>query len=218
MRIWLILLPFLFLIVGCGLVAEQPPTVAIYELRLPAADEEPVVPPAEPSTAAAPRVEVTAPSWLRSRAMHYRLDYQDSLRRHSYLESRWVAEPAEMIARALELELAAVSRSRGDARVETGRPAGPVLLPAPCRLRLSLDEFIQVFRDEHHNHTLLQVRAQLLNAEGRAIGHRRFVHRQESATPDAAGGVAAHALGLQELAAKLRAWLPTVAAGADCQP
>ncbi|MDF1613406.1 ABC-type transport auxiliary lipoprotein family protein [Desulfurivibrio dismutans] len=223
MRVWLLLSLNLLWLTGCGLVAAPPPAPAYYELRLLTTEGEPWA-TAVAAREAGPRVEVQAPSWLRSRTMQYRLAYRDDLRRREYRESRWVAEPGEMITRSLERylsfapELAAGSRPMVlDARHRERRPA----LPATCRVRLTLDEFIQVFREAHDSYTLLEVRAELPGAVGRRIGPRWFTIRQPAASPDAFGGVDAHRRGLQQLADELRAWLESpevqeaLAGGAD---
>ena len=47
-------------------------------------------------------LEVRASSWLASSSQLYRLAYDDDLRRRAYADSRWVAQPAELLERALQ--------------------------------------------------------------------------------------------------------------------
>ncbi|ADH86199.1 ABC-type transport auxiliary lipoprotein family protein [Desulfurivibrio alkaliphilus] len=211
MRVWLSLLVVLLWISGCGLVAEPPPAPAYYELRLPLPQDEPLANTVRVGQAG-PRVEVLVPSWLRSRTMQYRLAYRDDgeLRRREYRESRWVAEPGEMIARSLERYFA-----NGRLTAEGDRPEGaewpePQALAAGlelCRLRLTLDEFVQIFQTASDSHTLLEVRAELISPAGTAASRRKFAFRQQAPSPDAFGGVVAHRRGLQQLAEALQGWL-----------
>jgi hypothetical protein len=42
--------------------------------------------------------DVSAPAWLDSPSITYRLAYLDAARPQAYADSRWVASPAELIA------------------------------------------------------------------------------------------------------------------------
>ncbi len=219
LRIRLIGLPVLLFVAaavsGCGLLVA-PPQAAIFELRLLATvatrEERQVVADAADTQRAAGhqalrplRLVVIAPSWLQSRAMHYRLDYRDGDHRRAYRASRWVAAPTEMIAVALERHFIAVAVVDPGVQDHVGRK----VTAAPYYLRLHLDEFIQVFVTEQHSYSLLQVQAELRCSEkrGGTIARRQFAISREAPSLDAAGGVAAHRLALQVLAEELQAWL-----------
>jgi cholesterol transport system auxiliary component len=214
MRFWLVISVALFFLAGCGVVASPPPRAAVYDLRLseesgdwatrPQALENrgPAVCPAALS------LEVAAPSWLQGRAMQYRLEYRDVNRRQSYLESRWAAEPAEMVALALERFFTAPG-------VAAASSPG-LTVAAPCRLRLALDEFVQVFVSGQESYALLVVRAELRPPGGESLVREEFVVRQATPTADAAGGVAGHRIALQRLAADLQSWLAVVGPATGC--
>ena len=214
MRFWLVISVALFFLAGCGVVASPPPRAAVYDLRLPEESGDRAVRPQaleNRSPAAFPAalsLEVAAPSWLQGRAMQYRLDYRDVNRRQSYLESRWAAEPAEMVALALERFFAAPG-------VAAASFPG-LTVAAPCRLRLALDEFVQVFVSGQESYALLVVRAELRPPGGESLVREEFVVRQATPTPDAAGGVAGHRIALQRLAADLQSWLAVVGPATGC--
>ena len=204
-------LPFLllpvFLLVGCSLIPDPLPRAAEYELRLPSSVQTGQTFEALEGAAASDvaafgggaaafsggelsELEVPAPSWLQSRAIYYRLDYREEARRRAYTQSRWLAHPSEMITLAL-VRYFSVSDQRAAAR----------------HLRLHLDEMIHIFTTEQDSHTLLQVRAELVEP-GRPVSARRnFTIRRPAPTPDAAGAVAAHNQALAQLAQDLHVWL-----------
>ena len=77
-------------------------------------------------------VEVVVPPWLASTAMQYRLAYAQATRRQAYVESRWAAQPAQLVELALKRAIRTGEAGAGGA----------------CRLRVELDEFAQVFDAE----------------------------------------------------------------------
>jgi len=142
-------------------------------------------------------IAVQAPSWLETAAMQYRLGYADGSRRQVFAESRWAAPPAELLEVALR---------RGVAAGEGGSPA------TGCRLRIDLDEFVQVFDDPQASHAVLEARAMLMATRSdRSLARRSFSLRKNTATPDARGGVAAFAALSGEFGSQLAAWLATLA-------
>lgn len=137
-------------------------------------------------------VEVAAPSWLGSAAMQYRLNYSDAARRLGYADSRWAAPPAELIEQALRRRALAAGAS-GERNA--------------CRLRVELDEFVQVFDAAQSSRIVLAVRATLLSRNEKAVASRAFALERPSASADARGGVAAAAAAVQGLASDLAGWI-----------
>ncbi len=133
------------------------------------------------------RVDITAPSWLASNAMQYRLLYADAARRLAYAESRWAAPPTELLKQALEQQLAANGGGR-------------------CRLRVELTEFIQTFDSPVSSRFLLEARATLVQDQD-ILASRTFSETQAAPTADARGGVAAASLAGRELGNALAGWL-----------
>lgn len=142
-------------------------------------------------------VSVRAASWLDTPEQAYRLAYADELRRRAYTESRWVAPPAELFERFLRR------------RIVYGQPdfSGP-----GCRLDLTLDELEQRFSAAQRSEIVLEMRASLHPARGKAtLAMHAFQIRQPAPTPDAQGGVQATRATAQALAAELAQWLGAVA-------
>ena len=138
------------------------------------------------------RVEVAAPSWLASSAIHYRLLYAEPERRRAYAESRWAAPPAELVERALN-------------RQPTAQAAG-------CRLRLDIDEWVQAFDGPQRSRVVLELRATLLPARGDGVLARKaFAAARTAPSPDARGGVQAGAEALREAAGGIGRWLALTA-------
>ena len=176
---------------GCKVVSLQSPQVAFYDLGLVDAAAAP--PPLAPA-----RVEVVAPSWLNGTAMQYRLAWKQPDRRRTYVESRWVAQPADMLAQALGRSLLGSIDSGND-------------VASRCRLRIDVDEFIQVFETEQRNHVQLVVRAQLLPPRGEfPLAVREFRRSDAAASADAEGGVTAARVAVRGLASDLAGWLETL--------
>lgn len=139
-------------------------------------------------------VEVAAPSWLGGSALQYRLLYADAMRRQAYAESRWAAPPAELLARALNRQ--------------TQMASGP----GGCRLRLDLDELVQVFATPTASSLQLDIRATLLASRGDSpLLRKAFSVVQPALNADARGGVAATGSAVQVLAGELSAWLAQAA-------
>lgn len=140
--------------------------------------------------------EVVPAPWLASTAMQYRLAYAQPTRRQFYLESRWVAQPGQLV------ELA-VKRS-----MKTSETA---VSSSGCRLRVDLDEFVQVFDDEVRSRGLVEARATLLAPRtDQLIATRGFAVTRPAPTPDAVGGVLALREGVLQLNRELLDWLDAV--------
>lgn len=167
---------------GCGNLGVPAQRFTFYDLGL----VEPLAPAIAPA-----RVDVRAPSWLSSAAMQYRIEYRPPAQREAYSETRWVGEPAEMLRVSLDRALSAGATADGG-----------------CRLRLELDEFVQVFENERDSHAVIVARAGLLAPRSDAeVARRIFVAREPAPSPDAIGGVVAHRHAVRQLAAGLAAWL-----------
>lgn len=140
--------------------------------------------------------EVVPAPWLASTAMQYRLAYAQPTRRQFYLENRWVAQPGQLV------ELA-VKRS-----MKTSETA---VSSSGCRLRVDLDEFVQVFDEEARSRGIVEARAALLAPRtDQLIATRGFAVIRPSLTPDAVGGVMALREGVLQLNRELLDWLEAI--------
>lgn len=170
----------LMLLLGCSANVRQAER-ATYDLGNAAIAWKPAdVPVAAVST--------QAPAWLTTPAIAYRLLYAGDMQRNAYADSRWAAPPADLIERALNRQTLAAAGG--------------------CRLRLDIDELIQVFETPQKSYALLDARATLLASDGETLLARRaFSVTRPAATPDARGGVAASAAAVQGLAGEIAGWL-----------
>jgi len=104
-----------------------------------------------------------------------------------------VAPPPDLVQQALRRMVVASG---------TEVPAGG------CRLRVDLDEFVQVFEAPERSETRLDARVVLLAPRTeRLLARKWFRIREAGAGADAAGGARAHAAGVRQLAVELRDWL-----------
>lgn len=169
---------------GCSSLFPAQPAAVVFDLgEPPRLDQSPVLVPG--------RIEVRAPTWLDTPAMQYRLAYQLPASRDAYTASKWAAPPAEMMQRMIARTLGI-----GD------DPA------RPCRLRIELDEFVQVFRDPQLSESRLFARVELIDTRvGARLASTEFEISQAAASPDARGGVAAHQNGVSRLISGTANWL-----------
>ena len=125
--------------------------------------------------------DVSAPGWLDSPLIYYRLAYQDATRPQSYADSRWVTSPAELLTNRLRRQLVA----SGGSIIQPGDDAR-----AKYALRVDLEEFIQVFDAPGKSRALVRLRASVLGNRS-LVAQRSFAVERPAKTPDAEGGVRA---------------------------
>lgn len=138
---------------------------------------------------------IEAPAWLQTTAMQYRLVYERPGQRHSFVESRWVARPTELLEQMLLRQ-----------RMFQRQPASAT---ATCQLHLQLDEFIQQFDAPEHSRALLEVQAYVLNKSlsgSSRLAQQRF-QLARAAGADAQAGATAFARASAELMVDLQQWL-----------
>lgn len=146
----------------------------------------------EPASLPAPlrSVDISSSSWLASNAMYYRLAYADGNRREHYAESRWTAQPAELLGVRLERNLMGAAATPGSFL---------------CRLRLELDDLTQVFDQPGSSRLLLEARATLYGTQQTVLA-RRSLSLSRPAGADARSGVAASGAVVDALSRDLQAW------------
>jgi cholesterol transport system auxiliary component len=144
--------------------------------------------------------DVTGSSALDNERMFYRLSYADALQARTYANSRWTANPLQLLTQRFKTRLA-----QSGARVlsETDAASGIPLL------RIDVDEFIQDFGGVSQSTGVVAVRASVFQGHT-LVDQRSF--RQAAAAPsaDAAGGARALAASTDAVAADIVAWLGTL--------
>lgn len=177
---------------GCSFTPAPVPPVALFDFG--------PVPPGNPTqTLRHPLViyDVSAPAWLDSPSITYRLAYQDAARPQAYADSRWVSSPAELIATRLRGRLAASGK-------------GGVVHPADgtrasYALRVELNDFTQVFDAPGKSRAVVRLRASVLGSRA-LIAQKSFSVEGPVGTPDAEGGVRALIAASDEALDQLVAW------------
>ena len=184
---------------GCSLAPQPRATQTEYDFG-----------PLPTQATGAPRIrepvlvpEITAPAWLDTNAMVYRLAYQDVASPRAYANSRWVMPPAALMTTRLRSRLAQESAAGVLAPDDNAR--------ADAVLRVELMEFSQVFDAPGTSQVLVQVRASLIRGQ-KLAAQRSFVVRKPTATADAAGAAAAFAGSADEAVDAVVAWTAGVLA------
>lgn len=173
---------------GCSLTPSAPPRVA-FDLG-----------PAPAATAGGGPVawriaDVTAPPWLASDGMAYRLTYLQAQQPAHYRDSHWRAPPPALLTQRLRQQL---TPAPGCA----GRP--------PALLSVHLDEFEQRFTSPTRSEVVLRVQATLW-PEGSGTPLQQHWQVARPAAPDAPGGARALAQAVEAWLLELQAWLAKVA-------
>lgn len=135
--------------------------------------------------------EISAPVWLTTPALRYRLAYHDAARLQTYANSRWAADPASLLTLRLRQSLGYATH---------GKPQ--------YQLRMALEEFSQVFDSLENSRGLIRVRANLLAiGEPSPIASRTFTVESKALTPNAEGGVRALTEASSQLTDEIGKWL-----------
>ena len=163
--------------------------------------------PAAPAQAAAQGslgsvvvTDVTGSSALDNERMFYRLSYADPLQARTYANSRWTANPLQLLTQRFKTRLA-----QAGARVlsETDAASGIPLL------RIDVDEFVQDFGGVSQSTGVVAVRASVF--QGHTLDDQRSFRQAAAATSaDAAGGARALAASTDAVATDIVAWLGTL--------
>lgn len=142
--------------------------------------------------------DVSAPGWLDSTFIYYRLAYQDAARPLAYADSRWVGPPAELIGSRVRGRLAASGKG-GIVHPADGARAS-------YALRVELDEFAQVFDAPKQSRAIVRLRASVLGRSA-LLAQKSFTVERTASTPDAEGGVRALIEASDEAVDQLVAWI-----------
>lgn len=143
---------------------------------------------------------VSAPGWLRSQRIYYRLGYTSANEVGSYAYARWVAPPPQMLH---TLVTSAADRDGGwKAVIGSGDPS-----VAGATLHVELVELLHEFETPERSRGALRARATLVDERTQeVIAQRDLDYREEAASPDAAGGVRAMRRASHAFAEDVGAW------------
>jgi len=124
---------------------------------------------------------VTAPSWLRSPALVYRLDYQTPSRPQAYADSQWSAPPAELLTARLRQLVTGANAGLTTTRLGGDAPG--------YQLEVTLEHFEQVFTSPTQSRCLVTLNATLTGRGGMALEQRTFHAERAAPSADAEGAV-----------------------------
>jgi cholesterol transport system auxiliary component len=189
------------LMAGCASQKGEPNTQFDFGPAMPpvAATQAP-----QAQAAAAPLAivvtDVTGSSALDNERMFYRLSYADALQARSYANSRWTANPLQMMTQRLKTRIA-----QSGARVlsETDASSGIPIL------RIDVDEFMHNFRGVAQSEGQVALRASVFQGHA-LVDQRSFARTAAAGSADAAGGARALAASTDAIAADIVAWLGTL--------
>lgn len=192
---------------GCAL-PERPARATVYDFG-----PGPVATPASTRLAPLPPValaDVEAAGALDGTPVLYRLGYADAFQLHPYAQARWSMTPAQLVRQRLREGLgvrrAVLTAEEGAAVPQADGTRARVL-------RVTLEEFSQLFESPASSVGLVRLRATLLDGSAggeRLLAQRSVIAQRPAASGDAPGGVRALAAATDAAVAELVQWLDTV--------
>jgi cholesterol transport system auxiliary component len=144
--------------------------------------------------------DVTGSSALDNERMFYRLSYADPLQARSYANSRWTANPLQMMTQRLKTR---IGQAGAKVLSETDASLGIPLL------RVDVDDFIHDFSGVSRSQGVVAVRASVFRGHT-LVDQKTFTRATAAATADAAGGARALAASTDAIAADITGWLGTL--------
>jgi cholesterol transport system auxiliary component len=198
------------LLAGCGALPDKPARAALFDFG-------PGRPPADAAAAASATparalpllalAEVDANSRLDGTQLLYRLGYADANELRPYGQSRWSQPPAQLLRQRLRDALAAGHTVLGPEESATiARTEGRL----PDTLRVTLEEFSQLFESPERSVGLVRVSATLIRSQpggDKVLAQRSFSARRPAPSGDGPGGVRALAAASDAVIAELVAWV-----------
>jgi cholesterol transport system auxiliary component len=188
----------LFVVALCTLLAACSPTrrEAVPIRYFDFGADTAAVPLKIPSVLQIPNI--SAPEWLESTAIQYRLAFRDPQAVYTYATGRWLAPPNSLLTSRVKSLLGggAGIASPADA-IRTG-----------CVVRVELEDFSQTFDSEKSSHVTARARASLVVNEGKSlIAQQTFGGDRPAPSADLSGGVTALGASGDALAGDIVKWL-----------
>jgi len=180
------------LLSGCASNKAPPPTQFDFGPAIPAGQAAPA------STLGAVVVtDVTGSSALDNERMFYRLSYADALQARTYANSRWTANPLQMMTQRLKTR---IGQAGAKVLSETDASLGIPIL------RVDVDDFVHDFTGVSQSRGVVAVRASLFQGHT-LVDQKSFVRATPATTADAAGGARALAASTDAISADIVGWL-----------
>ena len=141
--------------------------------------------------------EISAPSWMDSSRMVYRLEYDNPLEANTYANARWTMSPSKLLLQRIKSRIS----EAGGAVLGPGDGG-----PSVRQLRIEADDFSQVFTAPGVSIARVILRVSVLQ-DRKLVAQRTFVGSAPAPAPNAAGGAQALARASDILIADMLAWL-----------
>ncbi|SER41614.1 cholesterol transport system auxiliary component [Nitrosomonas sp. Nm51] len=183
---------------GCTIIPETNKNIATYNF---AAGTDPSVRQTGKDGRKILVATVSAPLWLDTRSIHYRLNYYNRSQSYTYANSRWSSPPAFLLTQQIKNKIA------GTTRHLVVEDSGVAI--ADNELHIELEEFSQIFDTLNDSHVIIRFRTSLVSNTHRLIAQKTFSARQKAPTADAAGAVEAFSIASNELVDALVEWMQT---------
>jgi len=181
---------------GCASNKGQPTTQFDFGPAIPSAQAT-----ASASTLGALVVtDVTGSSALDNERMFYRLSYADALQARTYANSRWTANPLQMMTQRLKTR---IGQAGAKVLSETDASLGVPIL------RVDVDDFVHDFTGASQSQGVVAVRASLFQGHT-LVDQKSFIRTTPATSADAAGGARALAASTDAIAADITGWLNTL--------
>lgn len=127
--------------------------------------------------------EISAPVWLDTQSIRYRLAYHNPARSYAYASSRWVAPPAKLLTERIKQHFPAYINQNDKIRESVSL--------ANYLLKIELEEFIQIFVNQNSSRVKIRLRVSLYEQQTRSLmAQRNFSSEQLTESADAEGAVA----------------------------
>ena len=188
----------LLVVLSGACAAERPPIrYDLHEIQVHARSDARL----DATIAIAP---VHAPSWLRTTALIYRLDYVLPARPRAYAQSQWTAPPNELLSLRLRERISADNDGFTIERLPESTDG--------YRLEVTLEDFTQIFPSPNRSRCIVTLSV-LLEHGDQMLAQRTFQAEGPAPTADAAGAVAglmrASDSDIEQILTWLRSTLPT---------
>jgi cholesterol transport system auxiliary component len=124
---------------------------------------------------------IQAPSWLRTTALIYRLDYEAPAHPRAYTQSQWTAPPGEMLTLRLRNRISAVNDGFTLDHLRENADG--------YRLEVTLDNFSQIFPSPDESRCVVILSATIVQHGERVLAQRTFEVERPAPSANAAGAV-----------------------------
>ncbi|MCP5244690.1 MAG: membrane integrity-associated transporter subunit PqiC [Burkholderiales bacterium] len=198
--LFVVFVTVIVLLSGCTIFPKPNTTVATFNfIADTSAKNNQLDQPAAKSGKKILITHTTAPLWLDTQAIYYRLAYHNPFQSYAYSNSRWSSPPAFLLTQQIKQKIAAdtnhlIIKDSSMAIVEN-------------ELHIELEDFSHIFDTLTDSRVVIRFQASLVNNSHRLIAQKVFSAQQMAQSPDATGAVNAFSIASNQLMDELIQWL-----------